>query len=400
MKVFYTGNICSDEFFNGISKNQNFPPSYAQLKLEKNIIEGFQSIGVSVDAFGQYPIRSYPGNKKMYLKKNKEIDGKSRIINPPMVNILILKQFFQSVFTFFQFFYWILKNRREEKIYFSYSVYPPVTLICLLLAKVFKIKTITYVSEVPKLRLYHNQNSVIRKGLMKLNTSLSMFMSGKFNYYIYTTEQTNDFFKAEKENYVVIEGMTSISKETIFNKKKNIYGYPYVTMYAGGINKQNGIELLIDVWEKMGSSFILWIFGSGDYVEELKKRIINMENVIYYGNVAHEKITQKEKEADLLINPRFTSGAYTEYSFPSKIIEYLESGTPIISSKLKGIPEEYFNYIFPLAGDVNAITKQLKTIFTEQQIIAEKNSELGFYFVKNKKSPEEQMKKVYKLLKN
>lgn len=125
-----------------------------------------------------------------------------------------------------------------------------------------------------------------------------------------------------------------------------------------------------------------------------------MENVIYYGNVAHEKITQKEKEADLLINPRFTSGAYTEYSFPSKIIEYLESGTPIISSKLKGIPEEYFNYIFPLAGDVNAITKQLKTIFTEQQIIAEKNSELGFYFVKNKKSPEEQMKKVYKLLKN
>ena len=34
------------------------------------------------------------------------------------------------------------------------------------------------------------------------------------------------------------------------------------------------------------------------------------------------------------------------YSFPSKNMEYLVSGTPVLSTKLKCIPKEYYKYFY------------------------------------------------------
>ena len=50
--------------------------------------------------------------------------------------------------------------------------------------------------------------------------------------------------------------------------------------------------------------------------------------------------------ATLLINPRFSNEEYTKYSFPSKNMEYMASGTPILTTKLPGMPKEYYEYIY------------------------------------------------------
>ena len=34
------------------------------------------------------------------------------------------------------------------------------------------------------------------------------------------------------------------------------------------------------------------------------------------------------------------------YSFPSKMIEYMLSGTPVLTTKLPGIPEAYYDYCY------------------------------------------------------
>ena len=45
------------------------------------------------------------------------------------------------------------------------------------------------------------------------------------------------------------------------------------------------------------------------------------------------------------MNPRSADAEYTKYSFPSKTIEYLATGVPVVMNRLPGIPEEYEYFV-------------------------------------------------------
>ncbi|MBP3360682.1 MAG: hypothetical protein J6N52_07515 [Clostridia bacterium] len=47
----------------------------------------------------------------------------------------------------------------------------------------------------------------------------------------------------------------------------------------------------------------------------------------------------------MLVNPRSATDEFTKYSFPSKTMEYMLSGTPVVMYKLAGIPDEYDEYL-------------------------------------------------------
>ena len=66
----------------------------------------------------------------------------------------------------------------------------------------------------------------------------------------------------------------------------------------------------------------------------------------YFGNRPNDEILDYEKRAKLLVNPRFSNFEFTKYSFPSKLMEYMVSGTPVLTTKLPGIPEEYHDKMY------------------------------------------------------
>lgn len=57
------------------------------------------------------------------------------------------------------------------------------------------------------------------------------------------------------------------------------------------------------------------------------------------------QVVAKEMESTLLINPRPTNEEYVKYSFPSKTMEYMASGTPVLTTRLPGMPKEYYPYV-------------------------------------------------------
>ena len=55
---------------------------------------------------------------------------------------------------------------------------------------------------------------------------------------------------------------------------------------------------------------------------------------------------------------------HANYAFPSKILEYMTSGTAVASTMVGGIPDEYFEYIYPVSGhDAGAISEAITDIF-------------------------------------
>lgn len=68
-----------------------------------------------------------------------------------------------------------------------------------------------------------------------------------------------------------------------------------------------------------------------------------------------------------MVNPRPTNEEFTKYSFPSKTLEYMASGTPLASTKLDGIPEEYDEYILWLKDEtVKGIGTELNRIMLNE----------------------------------
>lgn len=121
----------------------------------------------------------------------------------------------------------------------------------------------------------------------------------------------------------------------------------FIIMYAGGLNEMYGIQLLVDVFSLLQEpGFILWLFGKGDMVNKIKIAANNDQRIKYWGFLPNNKVMEKARNATVLINPRPTNQDFTAYSFPSKTLEYMVTGRPVITTRLLGIPDEYFKYLF------------------------------------------------------
>ena len=178
---------------------------------------------------------------------------------------------------------------------------------------------------------------------------------------------------------------TSSSSGEVFSGNKYIF-------YAGGIEKAYGVEKLVKAFiEAAVPSCELVLCGSGSYAGELEKIAAENSLIRYLGVVPNEKAMELEKNAALLINPRTSEGEFTAYSFPSKNIEYMSTGTPVLAYMLPGIPEEYREFfITPADESVEALTQKIRETLAlsceELRMKGKKAAE----FARDKKSPASQ----------
>jgi glycosyltransferase involved in cell wall biosynthesis len=70
------------------------------------------------------------------------------------------------------------------------------------------------------------------------------------------------------------------------------------------------------------------------------------KRIKYFGVKSNEDIVLAESQATLLVNPRFSTEEFAKYSFPSKNMEYMVSGTPLLTTRLPGMPKEYWDYVY------------------------------------------------------
>ena len=118
------------------------------------------------------------------------------------------------------------------------------------------------------------------------------------------------------------------------------------------------------------------------------------------GFKSRDEVFNYEKKATLLINTRFSSDLYTKMSFPSKTFEYMASGTPYLTTKIEGIPSEYYKYLYTVEDETSEGVKE-----SIENIINKSESELKVFglnareFIINKKNSGVQTKIVSDFLK-
>ena len=139
----------------------------------------------------------------------------------------------------------------------------------------------------------------------------------------------------------------------------------------------------------------LHIYGDGDYANELTNICLTHNKVKYFGTRLNSEIVKAEIEASLLINPRPTHELYTKYSFPSKNMEYMASGTPVLTTRLPGMPKEYEEFVYLINDEtIDGIGEALVSVLSDSREVLHQKGRGAKAFVMRTKNNMIQAKKI------
>lgn len=127
-------------------------------------------------------------------------------------------------------------------------------------------------------------------------------------------------------------------------------------VYTGVLSYVTGVDMLINAFLKTNDeSYRLMICGQGRELDSLIKAATDVDSrIICKGFLSTEEYIKVIEDADVLVNPRNMKFIQNQNNFPSKVLEYLSSGRPIVSTKFKGF-ERYSEHIIFVESDENAL---------------------------------------------
>ncbi|MCB7070221.1 glycosyltransferase [Caldibacillus sp. 210928-DFI.2.22] len=324
-------------------------PSIQTHKFNWNLIKGlelcdtFKYTYISARPVSDYPY--YPRKKfRSHNWKIKIFDKSINIIEIPFINTSILK----IITRFFSGMYYIFKEYNKEKNkggIIVYSVHVPFMLLGYLISRIYSIDYIAIWTDPPSVQI--ERDSFLKAKLRSIELYISKFLMRKASKVIALTKYLAEDFAPQKP-YLVIEGIID-ENEMNWTRSRKISSSEIKIVYTGSLSKRYGIKNIVEGFlMNKNENLVLEIYGRGDFEEDLKQICLVNNKVVYKGFISQKEVLNVQREADFLINARSPEEEYVKYSFPSKTLEYMLSGTPLITTMLPGIPEEYRNYVLVL----------------------------------------------------
>ncbi len=327
MHILYAVTTCSDRVYARLFADAPVKPAFQSQKYHRLLIEGLAA-SAQVDVVANPPMnKNLMDCPKISLPDEEE--GGARYHYIPAIRNPFRKLLAVGFGTFFG----CLKHCRKDSAVVVDVLNRTAALAALLAAKAKRAPCVGIVTDLPDML-----------GGGRFSKALANFVLRRCTHYVFLTEAMNDYYHNTKP-YVVLEGHADAAMEA---KKPDPAKKtsPRGVLYAGGVSKQYGLEELTQGFlQAQLPNARLEIYGPGGYVEELKEIAARDPRVFYGGMLLSSQIVEKEQQATLLVNPRPTREEYVKYSFPSKTMEYLSSGTPVLTTRLPGMPEEYHPYV-------------------------------------------------------
>ncbi|MGN1168978.1 MAG: glycosyltransferase [Acutalibacteraceae bacterium] len=397
MKILYFGTVCDINNYQKLLEDCAVKPSVAPILFETALLDGFKKNGVDAHVYSFPMIPVFPKSKILFLKnitENLPCGFMCKWLNT--VNIPVIKQISRELHAKRVIRKWCKENKNDGVIV-TYSIPPFLAKAVTGSGAKYSKKTVAIVPDLPRDMYINDTSGGFVSSLKKLYLRSSIKHQGAYDGYVYLTDAMHGVVAPDKP-YIVMEGIADKPSFDIKTPAKK--SSPRAIMYAGMLNIRYGIINLLDAFENMNNTDAeLWLFGTGTAVDEITARAKNNSRIKYFGQMNHEDIISYERKATLLVNPRDPEESFTKYSFPSKTIEYMLSGTPVLTTELKGIPCEYYNYVFS-AKDNSAVTlkEKMDEILSLSDESLTQSGIKAQQFIIKEKSAESQSAKITKFI--
>lgn len=353
MQILYGFSNCTDSTYNRIVAEKKVAILQPDQKYHGLLIKGLAENGASVTCFSGLPVNRAVTRRLLVHEKN-EVENGVRYRYFTTLNLPLFRQAGIFLASFFSVLFFRKRKQKTAAICDCLNIANAfgMTLAC----KLRRIPMVTIVTDLPDMM----DGGKILRGF---NNKLFGLVDG----FLLLTEQMNDRVNKKGKPHIVLEGQVN-GKDLPTPADENIEKATgkRVILYAGSVCKLYGIEQLVKGFlaAKLENAE-LHIYGDGDFRDELERLSSENTSVKYFGVRKNSEIVEEEHRVSLLVNPRPTAPEYTKYSFPSKNMEYMVSGTPLLTTNLPGMPKEYHPHVYLIEDDSeNGIKEALQKVFS------------------------------------
>lgn len=263
----------------------------------------------------------------------------------PMVNIPFVKQLWSAMAGFIEIGRWVGRNRKErDRAIVGYNLNSFLGVAATLASAVWKTDFIYLFTDPP----YSNtRKGPVWKAAYRINAAMVRYAVGRSAGIAAVNAGAVQAYAPGKP-YCIVEG----GVEPGAGNGTQTAQEAKTIVYTGGLSPHNGLENLIDGFMlTQDPAYRLKIYGKGVLEQGLKQRAAPDGRIEFPGYLSTQDITGVQQRAAVLANPRPSILEINRTTFPSKLMEYLASGRPVLTTRLPGIPPEYEPYLAFVADE-------------------------------------------------
>lgn len=337
MNIIFIGTLCPPNLYEECC-DKHYLFDSASTALQKSVIKGF---GANVKLTISFP--NILASDKKVLEEERYKEDSINNISVKCINVPGVKQIISPYFA----------NKHINNLDFV----PDVVFVYAIQSHTLKIASLIkhkfphckVILMIPDLAEFMSSNtSFLYLQMKKLESKIVNKYLKIVDGYVLLSEFMTERLPIKPKPYIVVEGIWSGHCE-VKNQRDIVSNDKFKILYSGTLALRYGISTLVEAFRLLQNKDLeLIICGKGDGEEYVKKTAAIDTRIKYLGQLTRNEVLDLQTKVNLLVNPRSSEGEFTKYSFPSKTIEYLASGTPTLLCKLPAIPREYYKHCFAI----------------------------------------------------
>lgn len=374
-------------------------PQNAARKLEGRYIRGYVENDVKVSVLSFFPATNFPGNKKIFFGASHKSDKCGENYTAPFINIMLLKHITRFLSCLFFLVWWNLKERGTRKNVVVYSVHSPFLVACWFARMLLGARIYVIIPDLPSHMNFGQERGSLWKLLKSIDVRfLDNLLSKVSGVSVVTESMSESSSNWSNVPAVIIEGMVEPTEKIVRENKVS----RKIFFYTGGLASDYGVSALLaafDLLRKERNDIELWICGRGELSGKIEALASLHDDIKYFGYIPQKEIDVLMRSVFCLINCRNPLDEFVRYSFPSKLLEYLLTGIPILTTRLPGVPDEYNKYFNHIdGGSPEMIADAIRKMLVVPVDYSNRKAAEGREFVLKEKNSKMQVLKLLKLI--
>ena len=293
------------------------------------LIRGFADTAVEfIQVISYFPNRIFPAGKRPYFSsKHRTLLGDINFYALPYLNLPGLRALTVNAGVLLKL---LLKARRGDVVLF-YNVTIPSGLLGLLLRLIRGVHCFAMVYDI-----HVPGQTVPNSWRWRFEYWKHKWLLPRLDGVIAITSKILSDFNCA-DNGIVVEGGVAATSTVILFSPSERPPTTFTIVFAGRLNEDNGIELMLQAMLQLSNPELrMVIAGNGPLLNRVKMAAEKDARITCTGMISHSEVSALYRSAQLLMCIRLTKQLDTGYFFPSKLIECLATGVPVLTTRVTG----------------------------------------------------------------
>ncbi len=325
-----------------------------------NFLSAFRRSGFPMaEVYSYLPMPSFPKHPRLIFcgARDRLADGTNvRLL--PFLNLGPIKILTLGLTSFLSAMSWGIRNRKApRRILIAYNLNAPPAWPLWLACRLTRSEFVPFIGDV-----YVPGEVIPNTLLRKLEFETQKRIIPKVDGLLVANRAIVEDFAGGREALVMEGGVPESFVRKFESRLEASEKETFHVVFAGQLSKLNGIDMLLKAIQLTNSPRFRFTIAGGGAEKDAVKHLARMDSrVVYAGLLAHRDLYEIYRTADLVVSLRRTDNETHRYVFPSKVIECLATGVPLLTTCTGHAESEFGDFTILLREETpNALAKAIE----------------------------------------